>query len=373
MRRSLTILVITAAACFLICSTAASAQTASGAVRGEVTDASGGVLPGVTVVATTANDRVLATTVTDGAGSFVFRALPAGPVNLRFQLQGFADVVVGLAVPPGAESHVAERLGLASLSETVVVTARTPEDSPSPSRPPRRPPPVVIAVPAHDHDSVCGPAKRSATAESFGTIRSRRDDGTTGLYAKGDELVIDGGTLDGLEVGRNLVVRRYYRVPGGNSDTTEAGEHSSGLLQIVAVAERSSVAVVVYACDELMKGDFLASFTPQPVRTPDPAGIPVYEDAARILFGDAGQMMGAPRRLMVIDRGSDHGIRAGQRLTLFRRRPGRLGPAIVGDAVVVAVRNDSATIRVERAIDGISAGDWAAPQGRSPVAPLHQD
>ncbi len=74
-------------------------------------------------------------------------------------------------------------------------------------------------------------------------------------------------------------------------------------------------------------------------------------------------MMGAPRRLMVIDRGSDLGIRVGQRLTLFRRRPGRgARPAIVGDAIVVAVRNDSATIRVERARDlGWRLGGAARP------------
>jgi hypothetical protein len=194
------------------------------------------------------------------------------------------------------------------------------------------------------------------------------------MYAKGDELIIDGGTIEGLEVGRNLVVRRYYRVVGeSEADNAARGEHSSGLLQIVAAGEHSSIAVVVYACDELMKGDFLASFTPEPIRAPDPVGIPVYEDAARILFADAGQMLGAPRRLMVIDRGSDQAIRVGQRLTLFRRRPGRdARPAIVGDAIVVAVRNDSATIRVERATDAISAGDWAAPQGRSPVAMRHE-
>jgi hypothetical protein len=85
-------------------------------------------------------------------------------------------------------------------------------------------------------------------------------------------------------------------------------------------------------------------------------------------------MLGAPRRLMVIDRGADHGIRAGQRLTLFRRRPGRgARPTVVGDAIVVAVRSDSATIRVERAIDAISSGDWAAPQGPSPVALRHEN
>jgi hypothetical protein len=106
------------------------------------------------------------------------------------------------------------------------------------------------------------------------------------------------------------------------------GEHTSGLLQIVSAEERVSKAVVVYACDELMQGDFLASFEPEPVRQPDPvAGTPEFGDAARILFADVGQMLGVPRRLMVIDRGSSNGLRVGQRLTLFR--PRRRG---VGDA-----------------------------------------
>ena len=114
--------------------------------------------------------------------------------------------------------------------------------------------------------------------------------------------------------------------------------------------------------------DFLASFKPEAIRTPDPMGIPAYRDAARILFADEGQMLGAPRRLMVIDRGSEHGVSAGQRLTLFRKGRSAARPDVVGDAIVVAVRSDSATIRVERVTDAISSGDWAAPQGPSSVA-----
>jgi hypothetical protein len=122
---------------------------------------------------------------------------------------------------------------------------------------------------------------------------------------------------------------------------------------------------VVYACDELRKGDFLASFTPQPTRDPEPRGTPAYDDAARILLADEGQTLGAPRRLMVIDRGTDHGIRAGQRFTLFRQGGDAARREVVGDAVVVAVRMDSATIRIDRASDVITAGDWAAPQSAS--------
>jgi hypothetical protein len=355
-------------ALLLMCSTAAAAQSDPGVVRGEVIDASGGVLPGVTVVATGASGRQLATTVTDGAGGYVFKALTPGPIHLTFQLEGFGTAAVELTVQPGTESRVAERLGLAPITESVVVYGKAPADPPRldaprprPAPPPR---PVVIPVPAHDRDSICGPAKPDATPQSFGTVRLRRDKAEGELYAQGDELVIDGGTQNGLEIGRNLVVRRYYRVDGLLAGASATGEHSSGLLQIVAADERSSIAVVVYACDELIKGDFLASFVPEPIRTPDPAGIPAFGSAARILFADAGQMMGVPRRLMVIDQGSDHAIRVGQRLTLFRRGGRRDGskPDVVGDAIVVAVRTDSATIRVERTIEEIAVGDWAAQQ-----------
>src|SRR5882762_3587398 len=117
MRLPATTLATAVVAIFVICSTVTAAQTLQGVVRGEVTDSSGGVLPGVTVVAAAADGRLLVTTVTDGAGGFVFRALPAGPVVLSFQLQGFTSVVVRLGVQPGAESLVVERLEVAPMSE----------------------------------------------------------------------------------------------------------------------------------------------------------------------------------------------------------------------------------------------------------------
>jgi hypothetical protein len=226
---------------------------------------------------------------------------------------------------------------------------------------------LLKPVPEHDRDSICGPAKPATTAESLGTIRSSRYVAEGGLYTTGAQVIIDGGTLNGLEVGQNLVVRHYFRVRQlAGADTT--GEHSAGVVQIVAANDRSAIAVVIYACDELRTGDFLASFKPEPIRPPEPAGIPDYDDAARILFADEGQMLGAPRRLMVIDRGSSHGLHVGQRLTLFRRRGRARAADTVGDGVVVAIRGDSATIRVERVSDTISSGDFAAPHIPTPSA-----
>src|SRR3954469_6144923 len=70
---------ILAAACalFVAAATNADAQGTTGVIRGEVMDTSGGRLPGVTVIATTADGRVPATTTTtDASGGYVFRAMP---------------------------------------------------------------------------------------------------------------------------------------------------------------------------------------------------------------------------------------------------------------------------------------------------------
>lgn len=253
---------------------------------------------------------------------------------------------------------------IAPQSETVVVHAQAPvlQPSPPPPAPPvlPRPRPPTEPVPDHDRDSICGPARLGSPIESRGRLQSRRF-AANQLYGQGDELVVWGGRVTGLAVGRNLVVRRSYR---GDLDRTAAtAEHTSGLVQIVEAGEFTSVAVVIYACDEMMPGDRLASFTPEPVRLPEPVGVPDFEQPARILFADPRQLLGMPRRLMVIDQGTRSAMRAGQRLTIFRRRPTALREVvIVGDAVVVATRGDSATIRVEQATDAIVFGDWAAPQ-----------
>jgi hypothetical protein len=359
MHRSARILTVALCSCLVTWSTAF-AETLPGTVGGEVVDASDAVLPGVTVTATTENGKALATTTTDATGHFELSVPAAGSMRLEFRLDGFEPAVADIGFPSGSSLQLGQRLELARLTESVSVVAKAPADLPV--RVPPVPPPVIVPVPSHDRDSICGPAKPSSSPESFGTIKLRRHAITGNLYAMGDQLVIEGATRQGLAVGQNFVVRRLYRVTGADGRPT-TGEHSSGLVQIVATEDDTSTALVVYACDEMMKGDFLASFAPEPVRNPEPDGAPAYESAARILFPDAGAIQGTARRLMVIDRGRANDVHPGQRLTLFRRhRSDTAKTDVVGEAVVVAVRANSATIRVERATEGISAGDWAAPQ-----------
>ena len=341
-------------------------EPVTGAIRGVVTDVSGGVLPGVTVMATNAEDEVLATATTDGSGIYALHSLPSGAVTLAFQLDGFADASSPVVVEPGEELHVVERLRLASLSETVDVRAVSPADAPRSrfAQPPQEPPLVAKPLPEHDHAAVCGPAKPDPASESLGTVKSRRYETQGELYLEGAELVINGGLEEGLLVGRNLVVRRHYHVRGPSGADTVA-EHSAGVVQIVSATDHASLALVVYACDAIRKGDFLATFRPEPARDPEPPGLPAYRDAARILFADDGQTLGVPERKMVIDAGAKRGIRVGQRFTLFRQSGGAVKNVPAGDAIVVSVKSDSATIQVQHVTDAVGAGDWAAPQSTS--------
>ena len=338
-----------------------------GDIRGTAIDSSAGVLPGVSVVATAADGRQLATTVTDANGEFSLEGLPLGPAVVLFRLDGFVDATAKVTVQPKTkiagpkpDERLVQRMELAARSESVVVRG-------DPPLPPPPPPPTIVPVPAHDESSVCGPARAESAVPALGTLLSSKN-ATRGMFAAGDEVLIEGGATTGLSAGQNLVVRRRYRPSGAAAgpDTLMMGEHSSGLLQIVSVAENTSTAVVVYVCNAMMSGDYLAAFQPEPIRQVDPVGPPLFDLAARILFADAGELVGVTNRMMVIDRGSQRGVRRGQRLTLFRRgHQKNYPPVIVGEAVVVAVRTYSATIFIERATDAIffgDGGDWAAPQ-----------
>jgi hypothetical protein len=351
--------------------TRVSAIQNDGRVEGSVTDQSGGVLPGATVVAASLDGRVLGSVTTDSAGRYTIHDLPASPVTLTFQLDGFSPAAVRVDVAAGANVQPTRQLTVAPRAESVTVYGHVQPPAPAlPRVAPPPPAPIIEPLPEHDRESVCGPAKLVAPVEDAASIRARLHGAENGFYVQGDQVVIGAGTAEGLRTGSNYAARRPYRVRP--SDVVPIAEHTAGVVQIVSAQEHEATAVVVYACDELMKGDTLGEFRPEPLRPAESGGTPAFHDATRVLFADQGQLIGVPRRLMVIDRGSNGGIRAGQRMTLFRRRHSAAGaPSVIGEAVVVAVREDSATIRIEHATDVIDFGDWAAPQ-RTAAGPVRR-
>ena len=86
-----------------------------------------GVLPGVTVTATSPAQIGTLTAVTNEAGIYRFPAVPPGDYRLQFDLAGFGTLVrEGIRITLGFNSRVNVKLGVATLQETVTVCGESP-------------------------------------------------------------------------------------------------------------------------------------------------------------------------------------------------------------------------------------------------------
>ena len=114
-------------ASLLVCAAAADAQTL-GTIAGVVKDASGAVLPGVSVeVASPALIEKTRTAVTDGAGQYAIVNLPVGTYDVTFSLQGFSSLKrEGLGVLANFTAQVSVEMKVGTLAETVTVTGESP-------------------------------------------------------------------------------------------------------------------------------------------------------------------------------------------------------------------------------------------------------
>ena len=348
----------------LLTAASASAQTAQGRLTGRVSDASGGALPGVTV--TVASDRIgqPVILITDEVGRYNSPLLPAGVYVVSFELAGFEPRTrERIEIRAGDVVVLDRHLVVGAITENVEVVAPAP---PPPKPFPRfeaPPAPKITPVPTEALASVCGPGQPDAANLTLGTIIGHRDDKNRHIFGVRDLLLLDIGSDFGASVGQNYVVRRRFRVGDKSAPAKHAafGEYTSALVQVVETAAATSTAVVVYMCGELYAGDTIEPFDPLPLLSAQDAGTPRFDEPAHIIFGEDGLAMGATRQLMVIDRGAAHGAERGQRLTIFRRVQGERGPvSTIADAVVIAVRENSATIRIERASDAVSIGDLVA-------------
>ena len=99
-----------------------------GAIAGVVRDASGAVLPGVTVEATSpALIEKVRTAVTDGAGQYRVEQLRPGVYSITFSLQGFSTVRrEGIEISAGFTASISESLRVGALTETITVTGESP-------------------------------------------------------------------------------------------------------------------------------------------------------------------------------------------------------------------------------------------------------
>jgi len=111
----------------LLVTAPAMAQRTTGEIIGKVSDASGGVLPGVTVTLRGPAIQGAQTAVTSDTGVYRFPVLPPGSYELEYALAGFSTVKRdGIGVAVGATVELDINLRVGTLEETVTVTGQSP-------------------------------------------------------------------------------------------------------------------------------------------------------------------------------------------------------------------------------------------------------
>jgi hypothetical protein len=117
---------ITAALLFLgLCAGPASGQTLTGSIFGAVKDELGAVMPGVTVTVT--GKEGSRSQITDSDGLYRFPALDVGTHQLTAELSGFSKATrTNLQIGPNRELSIDLQMILEGVSETIVVTGKSP-------------------------------------------------------------------------------------------------------------------------------------------------------------------------------------------------------------------------------------------------------
>src|SRR5437773_872411 len=107
-------------------SVALAQRATTGTVTGKVVDASGGVLPGVTITLQSPEALGQFTAVSDAAGTFRVGNLPPATYDARAELAGFQTMIRKETVRLNAVTEIDFTLSVGSVSETVTVTGESP-------------------------------------------------------------------------------------------------------------------------------------------------------------------------------------------------------------------------------------------------------
>ena len=103
---------------------AATAQVLYGSLTGNVTDASGGTVPGVRVEALNVNTNIAKQSVTDVRGVYLIGDLQSGVYKVTFEASGFAGVAQsGVQIVQNTARRIDVQLQLAAVGQNITISA----------------------------------------------------------------------------------------------------------------------------------------------------------------------------------------------------------------------------------------------------------
>lgn len=183
------------------------------------------------------------------------------------------------------------------------------------------------------------------------------------MFGPGDAVIINAGTIQGLQRGQQFFVRRPIRDASKKQPKVGAlyGVHTAGWLTVVDVKDSMAVGQVTHACDGILEGDFLEPYVAPVMPMAALTGAADYQHPGQIMMADERRQTGFAGLVMLMNLGSEHDVRAGQLLTIYRETLGGQGPIVdVGRATVLSVTGQSSLVRIDSSRQAVYVGDLVA-------------
>lgn len=196
-------------------------------------------------------------------------------------------------------------------------------------------------------------------------IKGRHGIDPAGLLATGHVVVIGRTPDDGLAEGQRYAVRRLQTdLRSAPRDGAGFGAvRTSGFVTITALDAVNALASVDKACAEILPGDYLDSYTAPVLPVAASAMAPPdFSDRGRVLEGTDRRAVFATGEMLSVDRGTVHGVAAGQRFAIYRDRRDGLPLIYLADAVAMESGELTSKLVVVTAVDVVTVDDVAVPR-----------
>src|SRR5687768_4358527 len=116
-----------AVVCVFLAAAPVQAQVATGTILGNVTDSTGGAVPGATVTATNVDTQFSRDTITDESGQYALRLLPLGNYKVDVTLTGFKTFSqTGILLELGRNARIDATIEPGNVAESVSVVGNAP-------------------------------------------------------------------------------------------------------------------------------------------------------------------------------------------------------------------------------------------------------
>jgi hypothetical protein len=231
-----------------------------------------------------------------------------------------------------------------------------------------RPVPVSGPLPVGaEVDVYCSGYLGDRDEKFVGRIVNAEKERNQTMFMAGDLVYIDIGTDGGAQAGMEFTIVRPRQLVnrwGSVRETVGRIYMTPGRVRVICAQEKSSIAEIVYSCNEVEVGDAVMPFEPIPVplvRRTKPATIcdtPNGKTIGHVVeTRDAVTPIGTDT-VVFLDLGEDDGLSPGDFLTVFHPSTQATGVrTVLGEAAILTTRGRTSVAIITSMTDFIAVGD----------------